>query len=84
MDAYTTNGARAIPKLICLDAETFTEIGTWGPRPETVQTYVAELRTQNMEQERIIENVHAWYAKDRTRTLQAEFAVCVAAWAQAL
>ncbi|HYP51631.1 MAG TPA: thioredoxin family protein [Pyrinomonadaceae bacterium] len=34
MDKYLTNGARAIPKLICLDAETFEEIGTWGSRPQ--------------------------------------------------
>ena len=39
MDEYLTNNARSIPKLICLDAETLEEIGTWGPRPQIAMEY---------------------------------------------
>ena len=37
MDEYLTDGSRSIPKLVCLDAETLEEIGTWGPRPASIQ-----------------------------------------------
>lgn len=44
MDAYLTNGGKAVPKLICLTADTMREKGTWGPRPEPVQKMVTELK----------------------------------------
>jgi hypothetical protein len=34
MDQYLTNGARSIPKLILVDADTLTPVASWGPRPE--------------------------------------------------
>lgn len=34
MDAYLTNGARSIPKLVVLDAATQQPVASWGPRPE--------------------------------------------------
>ncbi|MDQ6787178.1 MAG: thioredoxin family protein, partial [Acidobacteriota bacterium] len=43
MDKYLTNDGRAIPKLICLGAETFEELGSWGSRPLPADDYLHEL-----------------------------------------
>src|SRR5699024_5622488 len=40
IDQYLTNGGRSIPKLVCLDAETLDELGSWGPRPGNFQPQV--------------------------------------------
>ncbi len=48
MDDYLTNNARSIPKLIALDAETFEEIGTWGPRPQAAMDYFYEMKHQGL------------------------------------
>src|SRR5699024_10596955 len=37
MDQYLTNGGRSIPKLVCLQASSLQELGTWGPRPAKFQ-----------------------------------------------
>ena len=76
MDAYLTNGGRSIPKLIRLNAETGEEVGTWGPRPEPVQEMVMAYKDDPNGQPfaEFAEAIHAWYAKDKQQTLQAEFA----------
>lgn len=73
-DAYLTNGARSIPKLIALDAETFEELGTWGPRPQAAMDYFYELKNQKMEKPQIMENIQRWYNQDKEQSLQNEFA----------
>ncbi len=81
MDAYLTNGGRSIPKLVVLRADNLTEMGTWGPRPAATQDMVAEFKRSGSEDYKAFsEQVHAWYAKDRTRSLQAEFASLLAQW----
>ncbi len=82
MDAYLTNGGRSIPKLICLDAETLEELGTWGPRPAIIQARVMahKANPQGISHEQLIETVHAWYAKDKTRQLQQEIAERLVEW----
>ena len=82
MDAYLTNEARSIPKLICLDADTREELGTWGPRPAVVQAMVMahKANPQGLSHEEFIETVHAWYARDKSRHLQQEMAECLANW----
>ncbi len=82
MEAYLTGSARAIPKLICLRAATLDEIGHWGPRPESAQRYVMEQKAQGVEHDTMIANVHAWYAKDKTQSLQSEMLACVLDWAK--
>jgi YD repeat-containing protein len=83
MDAYLTGTSRAIPRLICLDAATLEEIGSWGPRPAPAQAFVNEQRAQNIDHDTMIANVHAWYAKDKTASLQAEMVGFIQAWAEA-
>ena len=81
MDKYLTNGTRAIPKLICLDAETFEEIGTWGSRPKAADDLFKELKAKGMEKPDIIEKIQRWYIEDKTESLQAEFERLIIEWA---
>ncbi len=74
MDAYLTNNARSIPKLIALDAETLEEIGTWGPRPQIAMDYFYEMRESGMEKPEMMENLQRWYNSDKNQTIQDEFA----------
>jgi len=81
MDAYLTNGGRSIPKLICLDAETLEEVGTWGPRPEAAQEKAMEWKNnESISKEEWAKKLHKWYAKDRTKELQSEFKELISKW----
>lgn len=82
-DAFLTNGARAIPKVLVLDAATLEVLTTWGPRPVEMQKMVldakaAALATTDEKERKDIRdasanNLHLWYAKDKTMTIQTEF-----------
>jgi len=82
-DAFLTNGARAIPKVLVLDATTLEVLTTWGPRPAEMQKMVLDakavsLATEDKEERKAIakasaNNLHLWYAKDKTKTIQEEF-----------
>ena len=73
MDAYLTNNARSIPKLIALDAETLAEIGTWGPRPKIAMDYFYEMRESKLEKPQMMENLQRWYNSDKNQAIQDEF-----------
>jgi hypothetical protein len=82
MDAYLTDGARSIPKLIALDSETLEEIGVWGPRPTTAHEMVME-RKKNDNGESYLEfatRLHGWYAKDKTQSTQKELGEAMKGW----
>lgn len=81
MDAYLTNNARSIPKLIALDAETLEELGTWGPRPKSAMDYFYELKAQGMEKPEIMEKIQRWYLSDKEQSIQKEFETLLADWA---
>ncbi len=82
-DAFLTNGARAIPKILVLDAETLEVLTTWGPRPAEMQKMVLEAKAASLatadkaERKAIVEasanNLHLWYAKNKTKAIQEEF-----------
>lgn len=82
MDAYLTNGGRAIPKLICINSETQEEIGTWGARPAAIQKMVKEFKAQNpgISHEEFVKNLHLWYAQDKGKSLEAEFSELLKQW----
>ncbi len=82
MDKYLTNGARSIPKLIALDAETFEEIGVWGPRPQAAMDYFFEMKHQGLEKPQMMENMQRWYLQDDEQSLQAEFETLLKQWAE--
>lgn len=70
MDQFLTNGGRSIPKLIRLDAETKEVIGSWGPRVKTAQNIVIEGKKNGTNYG---EELHAWYAKNKSVDLENEF-----------
>lgn len=73
MDAFLTNGGRAIPKAILLD-ENDGVLGSWGPRPETLQTlFLAERTKGAMTSEEIKIYLQKWYNKDKGQTTALEF-----------
>jgi hypothetical protein len=80
MDRYLTFGARSIPKLIALDAETLEELGTWGPRPQIAMNYFFEMRKSGMEKPQMMENIQRWYLQDQEQTLQKEFEALLTEW----
>ena len=80
MDAYLTNNARSIPKLIALDAETFEVLGTWGARPAAAQDAYVNWKHEGLEKPAIMEKMQRWYNDDKTLSLQSEFAELVKKW----
>jgi thiol-disulfide isomerase/thioredoxin len=80
MNAYTTNGALSVPKMIVLD-ENQNEIAVWGPRPNMAQQIM--LNWKNSENriswDDFEKELHTWYAKDRTQSIQEELAA-LASW----
>jgi Thioredoxin len=80
MEAYLTNNARSIPKLIALDAETLQEIGIWGPRPQTAMDYYYEMKYQGLEKPQMMENLQRWYLQDKEKSLQSEFENLLNEW----
>ncbi|MBI2284497.1 MAG: thioredoxin family protein [Bacteroidetes bacterium] len=75
MDRYLTNGARAIPKLIAIDETLGKEAFVWGPRPLPAQQMLNNWKTApgGKNWEDFERELHGWYTKDRSVTLQAEF-----------
>jgi len=68
MDAFLTNGARSIAKLIAIDNRSGKIIGEWGPRPsiatQMVQDYKAEHGKLTPE---FKQDLQVWYNKDKGR-----------------
>ena len=81
MDQFVTNGSRAIPKLICLDPETYEVAGTWGPRPagakEIVQTL---LKNPAITKDIRNEAVQRWYLENKGQQLQSELSLLIRDW----
>lgn len=77
MDAYLTNGARSIPKLIVLHRNTLEEVATWGPRPAALQALMADWRAAGLPFTDVVERAQRWYNDDRTQSTQAELLALV-------
>lgn len=73
MDAYLTDGSRSIPKLIQLD-EHFNVTGIWGPRPNTAQQLVKQLKSNPATAALYANDLHLWYAKDKQKSVETEIA----------
>ena len=74
MDQFLTNGARAIPKLIVLDADSLEVLATWGSRPAPAQELRDSLNAAGEAKTEISEKLQRWYNDDHGRSIQAEFA----------
>lgn len=75
MDKYLTNGARAIPKLIAVNETMNKETFVWGPRPLPAQELLRKWKRNPGDKswEEFEKELHSWYAKDKTQTIQSEF-----------
>ena len=72
MDMYLTNGkSRSLPKLIVLD-ENNNELFNWGPRPVILQELFYHLKAMALTDDAIKEEIHKWYAQDKTVAIQME------------
>jgi hypothetical protein len=78
-DQYLTNGGRAIPKLICQNAETGETIFTWGPRPTEIQQKVKLFKTENpyATKDELHHELAIWYAKDKSEALQHDLSTLI-------
>ena len=66
MDEYMTNGARSIPKLVLIDAESLEARGSWGPRPQGALQLIADFKAREgtITQEAKTE-LQKWYLHDK-------------------
>ncbi len=71
MDAHLTGTSRSIPKLIQLNEE-FEVVAEWGPRPATAQELVVSLRSNPETRDGYANELHKWYAFNRSQDLEIE------------
>jgi len=66
MDLFLTDGARSIPKLIVLDADTKKILASYGPRPSVVMQMVKDYKKQYGKlTAEFKEDLQLWYNKDK-------------------
>ena len=66
MDAFLTNGGRAIPKLIMVDNETNEVKNTFGPRPSQATQMVIDYKTEHgILTPEFKEDLQRWYNKNK-------------------
>lgn len=82
MNQYLTNGSRSIPILICTDVRSGQVLGTWGPRPERILEMSKEFKQANpgISHQDFVKNLHLWYARDKSESLQADLLRKIASW----
>lgn len=73
MDAFLTNGGRAIPKLIIVESETLKILGHWGPRPVLAQKVITDYKAAHgVVDEAGKVALQMWYTKDKGHEVQKE------------
>ena len=74
MDAYLTNGARSIPKLIAITADLQQELFIWGPKPQYLLDCHAAYKQNpgDLSYQEFKKQVHLWYAKNKQKDLETE------------
>ena len=80
IDAFLTNGGRAIPKLICLD-ENLKVLGSWGPRPAFIQNWFNEEKVKpNADMQQLKIELQQKYNNDNGQTTQKEMVLLMQKW----
>lgn len=76
IDRFLTNGARAIPILLILDAKG-NFLAKYGPRPETAQAIFEahrdDINSGKIEKSKVIRKIRTFYSKDRGKTILNSF-----------
>ncbi|MBX3101137.1 MAG: thioredoxin family protein [Bacteroidetes bacterium] len=84
MDHFANGGSRAIPILACIRQQDMKLLGHWGPRPQPAQAIVTAHKANPTKPDaEMYEDLHRWYARDKTVTQQQEFAALIRHWSQA-
>jgi len=73
MQHFLTNGGKAIPKLILLDAETLEVVADWGPRPHDAKQLILDYKAAHgiVDETAKIE-LQKWYLHDKGISIQNE------------
>ena len=73
MQHFLTNGGKAIPKLIVLDAENFEILADWGPRPHGAKQLIIDYKaTHGVVDETAKIESQKWYLHDKGVSIQQE------------
>jgi Thioredoxin len=73
MDMFLTNGSKSIPAVVAIDESGKVLQNHWGPRPALLLDLVNNWK-QEMSKDDWHKLMHTWYAKDKSLTLQSDFA----------
>jgi thiol-disulfide isomerase/thioredoxin len=66
MDAFLTNGARSIPKVIVFDADHNEIVGEWGPRPSIATQMVEDCKREHGKlTDEFKQELQVWYNKNK-------------------
>lgn len=73
MQQFLTNGGKAIPKLIILDAQTLNVVADWGPRPQGAKQLILDYKAAHgiVDEAAKIE-LQKWYLHDKGVAIQYE------------
>lgn len=74
MDQFLTNGGRAVPKLIAVDADDLSILWHWGPRPKSAQAIMDAFKAkpEGSTKQEALKNIQLWYTKNRGVSIQEE------------
>lgn len=73
MQEFLTNGARSIPKLIVVSADTHEVLAAWGPRPEAAARLIKEYKARyGVVNEEAKTELQKWYLHDKGLSTMAE------------
>nr|WP_297786245.1 thioredoxin family protein [uncultured Allomuricauda sp.] len=73
MDAFLTNGARSIPKLIVLDTAHNEIVGKWGPRPSIATQMVEDCKREHGKlTDEFKQELQVWYNKNKGQNIQED------------
>ena len=73
MQHFLTNGGKAIPKLLILDADTLEVLADWGPRPHGAKQLILDYKAAHgvVDETAKIE-LQKWYLHDKGEAIQNE------------
>jgi hypothetical protein len=73
MQQFLTNGGKAIPKLIILDAQTLEVLADWGPRPQGAKQLIVDYKSvHGVVDETAKIELQKWYLHDKGSSIQQE------------
>lgn len=84
MNDYLTDGAMAIPKLVCFNATSGEELGTWGPRPYQIKGIMRQFKIDHPDapHEDFLKELHLAYGRDRGNSIKEEMKKLICNWTE--